>query len=423
MNVHPVRMLVVLAVALGACNAGADPAGGGPTTIQLMLFGDAVETAGYQDMITAFEATDPGFSVTLTPVADQDELLAKLSTAFAGGNPPDTFLINYRKYGQYAARGALAPVQPYLDGSEAISEADFAQTSMEAFRFDGEALTCMPQNVSSLAVYYNADLFKAAGLDAPDAGWTWDDFLAAAKALTKEGQYGVGVEPSLIRVAPFVWSAGGQVVDDPQQPTKLTLDEGAGRRGLDFFLDLRLEHGVVPPEREELSLDAESRFLQGGLGMFLDSRKAVPTLRTIKDFTWDVAPLPVAPGGDPATILHGDAYCMAEASEHKDQVWQFIEFAMSREGQTILAASGRTVPSRNDVASSPAFLEPDQPPASSKVFIDVVPAIRAMPHTATWSEVEKEADNLLGSIFYGRVEREAGIRQLVEQTAPLFGQR
>ena len=418
-----IAAMAVAALALGACGEQAEPSAGSRDSapISLMLFGDAVETAGYQEMIKAFEATDPGFTVKLTPVADQDELLAKLSTGFAGGSPPDTFLINYRKYGQFAGRGALEPVQPYLDGSEALSEEDFAQTSMEAFRFDDENLTCMPQNVSSLAVYYNADLFKQAGVPAPEAGWTWDDFLAAAQKLTTNGDYGVGVEPSLIRVAPFVWSAGGEVVDDPLQPTTLTLDKGAGRRGLDFFLDLRLKHGVVPPEREELSLDAETRFLQGGLGMFLDSRKAVPTLRTIKDFEWDVASLPVAPGGEPATILHGDAYCMTKASEHKDNVWRFIEFAMSEQGQTILAKSGRTVPSRHDVAASPAFLEPEQPPASSKVFTDVVPTIRSVPHTETWSEVEKEADNLLGSIFYGRVEREAGIRQLVEQTKPLFG--
>ena len=42
---------------------------------------------------------------------------------------------------------------------------------------------CLPQNLSSLVVYYNRDLFDAAGVPYPEAGWTWDDFLAAAKAL------------------------------------------------------------------------------------------------------------------------------------------------------------------------------------------------------------------------------------------------
>ena len=409
--------MVLLAMACGT----AGEAGGEGAAIDLMLFGDPTETAGYNQLIDAFGAEHPDITVNLIPVAKQDDLLAKLTTSFAGGNPPDTFLVNYRSYGQFADQGVLEPVQSYLDASQKIAEEEFAPTALEAFRFDGEQLTCMPQNVSSLEVYFNAGLFNAAKIDFPRAGWTWDDFLAAAKALTKGDQYGVGVEPSLIRVAPFVWSAGGEVVDDPDAPTTLALDQPTSRKALDFFLDLQLKHHVAPPEREELSLDAESRFLQGKLGMYLDSRKAVPSLREITDFEWDVAPLPVAPGGEPATILHGDAYCMSAESENKEAAWTFIEFAMGVEGQTILAESGRTVPSRLDVADSPAFLEPEKPPASSAVFVQAIPSIRSVPHTATWSQVEKEGDNLLASVFYGRVDREQGIRQLIEATKPLFG--
>jgi multiple sugar transport system substrate-binding protein len=400
----------------GGCASGEGEA----AAIQLMLFGDPVETEGYKELIAAFEDTDPGVTVNLTPVADQDELLAKLSTAFAGGTPPDTFLINYRRYGVFAGEDALEPVQSYLDDSEAISEDEYAPAALDAFRFDGETLTCMPQNVSSLVVYYNADLFEEVGLERPAAGWTWDDFLAAAKALTTGDNYGVGVEPSVIRVAPFAWSNGGEIVDDPVTPTTLTFDDPETEEALNFFLDLQTEHGVVPPQREELSLDAESRFLGGGLGMFMDSRKAVPTLRTIEDFEWDVAPLPVAPGGEPASILHGDAYCMSADSPNKEATWKFIEFAMGVEGQTILAESGRTVPSRLDVAESPAFLDSDEGPASSQVFVDAVPHIRAVPHTATWSTVEGEAGTILEGMFYGTLDRQEGLEQLQSKTAPLF---
>ncbi len=414
--------VVLVAVALAGC-AQTPATHSSQATIQLMLFGDPVETAGYNKLIDAFEQQNGDVRVNLVPVAEQDELLAKLTTSFAGGKPPDTFLVNYRSYGQFADQGVLAPVQPFLDQSDAISEDEFAPTALEAFRFDGRQLTCMPQNVSSLEVYYNVDLFTKAKVDPPTAGWTWDDFLAAAKATTSGDTYGVGVEASLIRLAPFVWSAGGEMVDNPDDPATLALDEPAARKGLDFFLDLQLVHKVAPPEKQELSLDAESRFLAGKLAMYLDSRKAVPGLRTIESFEWDVAPLPVAPGGKPATILHGDAYCISQASQHKDAAWQFIEFAMGAEGQRVLAESGRTVPSRLDVASSDAFLEPEQPPASSKVFVDAIPHIRSVPHTATWSQVEKEGDNVLAAMFYGRVDRERGLQQLIESTRPLFAKR
>ncbi len=412
--------LTALLVASGSlASCGDSGSGSDGDAVRFVLFGDPTETAGYEDLVTAFEAANPDVDVTLSPVAEQDDLLAKLTTQFTSGRPPDVFLVNYRNYGQFAARDVLAPVQPYLDESEVIDESDFATAALEAFRFDGNELTCMPQNASSLVTYYNADLFEQAGVPLPEAGWTWDDFLTAAQALTGDGRYGVGTEVSLIRVAPFVWSAGGEVVDDQDAPTTLTLGSDAARTGLDFFLDLQTVHHVAPPEREEQSQDSEARFISGGLGMYLNSRKSVPTLRTIDDFSWDVAPLPVAPGGEPATILHGDAYCLAEAGQ-QEEAWRFVEFANSVQGQTILARSGRTVPSRIDVARSAAFLRPDVPPASAKVFIDVQPSIRAVPHTATWSRVEKEADSILEALYYGRVEREEGIDSLVRTTTPLF---
>jgi len=389
--------------------------------VSFVLFGDPTETAGYETLVEQFEAANDEIDVQLGPVASQDDLLARLTTSFAGGNPPDVFLINYRSYGQFAQQGVLAPVADRLAASEVIAEDDFAGAALEAFRFEGARLTCLPQNASSLVVYYNADLFEAAGLPLPEPGWTWADFLASAQQLTGDGRYGLGTQASLIRLAPFVWSAGGEVVDDVAAPTTLTLDTPEARRGVDFFLDLQTVHGVVPPDAEEQSRESEARFLDGDLGMYLNSRRVVPTMRTIESFAWDVAPLPVGPAGEPVSILHGDAYCLSAASPAQDAAWRFIEYANSVEGQTVLAEFGRTVPSRTDVASSEAFLRTDVPPASAKVFVDSLTTLRAVPHTPTWSQVEGVADELIEAMFYGRLGRETGLRQLADVTGPLFG--
>ncbi len=417
----------VLAALLAACGSSSSSPrlsteGEGPTSIRLTLFGDPVETAGYQTMVDEFMETNPDVTVTLAPVAKQDDLLAKLTTEFAAGDPPDVFLVNFRKYGQFASEGVLAPVQPYLDESTEISAEEFTQTSFDAFRFDGEELTCMPQNLSSLVVYYNEDLFADAGQEVPQPGWTWTDFLAVAEALTVPSQdvYGLGVEPSLIRVAPFVWSNGGEVVDDQVAPTRLDLDEPDAREALDFFLDLQLQHGVVPDDAAEQAQESEARFLDGRLAMYMNSRRSVPTLRTIEDFTWDVAPVPVAPGGEPVTMLHADAYCLAADGE-ADAAWRLVEFAMGERGQEILAETGRTVPSRLDVQAGEAFLDPSRPPEHAEVFVENGDIVRATPHTASWSRVEKQADSVLEDIFYGRIPREEGLELLQSTTTPLFG--
>lgn len=402
-------------LALGGCSPGADR-----DEITVVLFGDVHEVAGYRTLVDGFTAEHPDVDVVLSPVATQDELMARLTTAFAGGQPPDVFLLNFRRYGQFAVEGVIEPVQSYVDESELIDLADYSTPSLDAFRFDGEELTCFPQNLSSLVVYYNRTLFEQARLPLPEAGWTWDDFLATAQALTQGETYGLGVDPSLIRLAPFVWSNGGELVDDPEDPGALTLTaDPAAREAVDWFLDLQSVHGVVPPDVEEQSESSEARFLRGTLGMYLNSRVAVPTLRTITDFDWDVAPLPVAPGGEPASILHTDAYCMSAEGNH-DAAWQFIEYAVGPEGQEVLAESGRTVPSLRSVATSDTFLEPDQPPASSQVWLDAEPYLRATPRTGSWSRAEREGNALLAEIFYERVDREEGLRALEEAMLPIF---
>ncbi len=95
---------------------------------------------------------------------------------------------------------------------------------------------------------------------------------------------------------------------------------------------------------------------------------------------------------------------------------------MSVQGQTILAESGRTVPSRTDVASSPAFLEPDEAPASAQVFLDAIPTIRALPGIASWSQMQREVDSLLVDVFYGRIDREQGIADMITTAESILAQ-
>lgn len=420
MRARRLPVLLVVVLLLAACVDGSLTGDDGRKELTLLLFGGPEEVAGYERMAAAMEEAEGDLALTISPVANQDELLARLATSFAGGSPPDLFLINFRKYGQFVEQGAIEEVQPYLDASDVISEDDFVEPPLEAFRFDGEVLSCQPQNVSNLVVHVNLDLFERVGIEVPHEGWTWPEFVAAAEALTADGAYGIGTEASIIRLAPFVWSNGGDVVDDPDDPTRLTLTEGPAREAYDFFLDLALVHEVTPPDAEVQSEGHEARFLRGGLGMYLDSRKSTPTLRTIDGFEWDVVPLPVAPGGEPVTMLHSDAYCIAAGTGNEDDAWRVIEFAMSAEGQRILAESGRTVPSRIDVLDSPAFLEPDQPPASSEVFAANARIARATPHVASWLQVENQVDDLLEAAFLGRMDRDEALARIDEVAQQLF---
>ena len=428
-DTRPAAALLVIGLVLAACTSDdASPEPGEPTTVSVWVSGDPEETQAFVDVAAAFEESQDAIDIDLVVIAERDDLIARLSTSLAGGEPPDVFLMNYRYLGQFESKGALEPVGPYLDASDVLSADAFYPEAMTVFQNEG-VQTCMPQNVSSLVLYYNRDLFEAAGIEPPPAeGWKWNDMVTAATALTQDTDgdgeidvYGLGTDVEIIRVAPFVWSNGGDIVDDPERPTRFTIGSLDAIRPIQAFLDLRGVHGVTPTDEEAESADFETRFLNGSLAMMMESRKVVPSFRTITDFEWDVAQLPVHK--QPATVLHSDAYCMTAAGERKDQAWEFLEFALGTHGQEIATATGRTVPSLRSVAESDAFLDPSVPPASSQVFLDNIPYIQAVPHIATWPEIEDVVNSLLEEAYYEPVgSGEAGelVVSILDQTQPLF---
>lgn len=409
---------LVLAAAV-ACTEPAEPEDGKPAgSIRVQVSGEREETAVYRAMERAFENQEAA-EVDLVEVADKDDHLARLTTSFAAGDPPDVFLVNYREYAQFVTRGAIEPAGAHLTEMGA-DRADYYEQPLEAFTFDGE-LQCMPQNISSLVVYYNRALFADAGLEHPPAGWTWEEFRRYARALTRGDVRGVGIDPEIIRIAPFVWSNGGDVVDDFASPTRFTLDEPAAREALEFVVSLVRDDGVVPTEEEVAAQDLETRFTTSKLGMLLSSRRDTPVFREVRGLDWDVAPLPVAEQA--AGILHSDAYCVAASSENMAAAFRFVSFAVGREGETIAALGGRTVPSLIDVSRSGAFLDPTQPPRHSRVFLQGIPSIRRTPVIATWPEIEDVAAEILTRAFYEEgYTIDDALRDLESQTSSLFAE-
>ncbi len=418
------RRSILLAVLSLLLVAACYPPSTAATPVSFMVFGSPEEYAAYQALVEAFHAAQGDVRVELRYVPDQAEYRRRLAADFSAGAAPDVMLLNYRRFATFAGQGGLAPVGPYLADSTALDEADFYTPVIDAFRYDGQ-LWCIPQNVSSLVIYYNQDLFDAAGLPYPGDDWTWGDFLAAAQQLTidtdgdgRPEQYGVGIEPNLNRLAPFIWQAGGELVDDPANPTRLALDSPEALAALQWFVNLQTEHGVAPDAIAASAESSESRFQNGTLAMYFNSRRGVPTYRTISDFTWDVAPLPR--GAQPASVLHSDGFCMAATAKNKDAAWRFIEFANSAAGQELLAATGRTVPSLRAVAESPAFLEPGAAPARSQVFLDAMDVIRAVPVMANWPAIEDTASQDIEQAFYGRVSVAEAAAAAIERTRQYF---
>ena len=270
---------------------------------------------------------------------------------------------------------------------------------MEAFRWGGEQL-CLPQNVSSLAVYYNGDLFDAHEVPEPEAGWTWDDMVAPRGADPRRDGAGAAADD------PEAPARAGRVRPrhradhHPARPVRLVGRRRAGRRRAAptrFALDTpeaRAALAVLPrpaagigvcrPTRSVEAEDDESRFPERPARDVLSSRRLDADLPD--DQGLRLGRGAAARAREPAGILHSDAYCMAAAADQGRGLALHRVRARRRKASAILAAyrPHRAVADRR--LRSPAFLDPQPPAATRRCSWTRIPSIRRVPTISTWPE-------------------------------------
>jgi multiple sugar transport system substrate-binding protein len=374
--------------------------------VQFLAWGTSAQLQAYQSLVAAYDQSFPGQAVDLVTLPSQADDLKRLTADFAAGAPPDVMVLSYLDVPGLASKKLLSPVAPYLAASHVITADSYFEQTLGPFTYNRQ-LQCLPQDASGLVVYYNRHLFQQAGLPEPGARWNWDQFLADARALTRDTnaggqphQYGLGLERTLSTMAPFMFQNKGELVDDRRFPSELTLNTPEVLTATAWLVALQVQYHVVPDSQAELANSSEQRFVDGTLGMFIGTRSGVPVYRKITAFDWAVAPLPSL-NGRTSNVVLADGLCLAAASSHKAAAWRFIEFVGSAAGQSILAKSGAFVPALISAAKSADFLDPAERPAHSQVFLDALAQGTPLPLLANWSDIQAIADEELQQAFYG----------------------
>lgn len=400
--------------------ATAAPAASG--TVVWMVSGDNIEFDAYKRIAAAFEAANPRIKVDLVYIPASGDYRNRLDADIASGAPADVVFMNYQRYAPFAAKNQLAPVGDYLARSTVVKESDYYPAALNPLKWQGKTW-CIPANMSSAVIFYNKKLFDEAKTAYPKENWSWDEFVTSARAISHDDNrlgriYGYGTEISLFRVAPYVWSAGGEIVDSADAPTKLTLDSDKAMTAIQRYIDLQVKYQAAPSAVAEKAEDSLTRFMNGKLGMYMDSRRVVALFRdTIKDsFDWDVVALPSQ--GQTVSILHSDAYCMPAGGKNKDAAWKLIEFAAGPQGQTTMTQIGRLVPSLRAIAESPVFLDPKVKPANSKVWLET--PLRAVPINKNWPAIETAITKELEKAYYGVQPVKDAVQTAGKQTAELL---
>lgn len=284
--------------------------------------------------VDAFMATNPDIAVNVNLVPSYDETI---QAAFASGDSPNVFYVDSSKLPDWADAGVLA------SGEGMIENLDDHYTSLlEAFTYDG-TLYCPPKDSSIMALQYNKDMFDAAGLDYPEASWTWDDLRAAAEALTGETADGAKVlglvtPPNFERWLPFLYQAGGSVLNEDW--TEVTFDSDEAREALEFYVGMVTDGIAGPPSMVDAGWGGEA-FGQGRVAMAMEGNWVIAYLRDqFPDLDWGTAVLPMHPDGGRASMVFTVCYGVASDNDYAEQSWKLVNFLTGPEGSQMVAEEG-----------------------------------------------------------------------------------
>jgi len=201
------RSLVGGAVVLGSLTGAATAASAGAKVVNLTMWqqwGGGHEEAALDKVIKEYEALNPGVRITETPVTNS----AKILTAISGGTPPDIVdLGTSLEVGEWASRGALLPMAPYVSSAH-LNTGVYVPAALDALTVSGQ-LYGLPFMDFDVGLLYNKTLFKEAGLNPNDPPTTTQQLQSDAFKLTK--QEGNGRITQLGFLPDFPGQSNGQV--------------------------------------------------------------------------------------------------------------------------------------------------------------------------------------------------------------------
>ncbi len=293
---------------------------------------------------------EPGGSET---AGYQDSLITEITA----GTAPDVFWIPGTDVARFAKLGLILNLADIAAADTEFDVNAFYPQQVEQLTHSMDAnpaLWGLPRDASAFVIFYNADLFDAAGLDYPDQveNWDWDTFKADAEAIAALGEEtkGFGMNAWWANWGYFVNAAGASFFNADRTACNLNNEETVSAM---TFMRSLFEEGIAVPWGE----DSEPPFLAGNVGMFFNGRWATPNMVANADFNWNVAELPAGPAGQSNWLFWG-AYVVNAKTEHPQEAWELIKKLTSADVQGQIAALGANIPSRaySDQAAIDAFL-------------------------------------------------------------------
>ena len=381
------------------------PQGTGEEVVLTYACWDRAQLPVYEELFRKFEEANPGIKVEsqLTP---WKEYWTKLETSITGKNAPDIFWLNIPRATDYISNGVILP----LDGIN-VEMDKFPEAHIDAYTREG-VLYGMPKDFDTMGLWYNKEMFDAAGIEYPTADWTWDDLKENAKALTQADKGIYGIAAGLTWQGGYyetIYQAGGYTFSEDGK--KSGFDDPKTIAGVQYWADFTLD-GTSPPMDMMANSTPQALFESEKVAMFVEGSYLAPLLfqeSDIKDKI-DVAMLPA--GEQRACTSNALAHVIYSGSKNPEQAKKLIEFLSTKESNEHVAASGVVIPSY--IGSQDAWVAafPDK---NAQALIDMVDYVVPLPNAPNASAAIAVEGEILAKAWNGDITVEQACKEVAEK--------
>ncbi|WP_338722696.1 sugar ABC transporter substrate-binding protein [Devosia sp. XK-2] len=300
------------------------------------MWGDENDTALWQSLADLVTEEYP--NITVTPqISGWTDYWTRLPVLASSGQIADLVAMQSMRMPSFYS--VLEPLDPYFE-SDGFDTSVFESSIIAGLGHDGTQYA-LPYDVGPWMVYYNRDKFAEAGLGDPALDWTFDDFKAAANALTEGENYGYAVQAFDFVAGPV--ALGAEYFDDGNNfaVTNPGYSEAVGK-----FVDLvAVDHASPVFASGTGAITGSGRFASGNAAMYIDGPWVLLNTKDSVDFEIGVAPLPRGEG-ESRFITAGSGWGISATSQNKEAAYKALQVLTGPKAAEILASAGRALPGR-----------------------------------------------------------------------------
>jgi len=330
----------------------------------------------------------------------------KIQLMLGTHSAPQVFYIKDFVAPSYLRYDVLQPLNEYIDRDTSFDIDDFYPQFLNAFKKNG-IIYGLPKDFGCFVLFYNEDMFKAAGLSDPPKDWT--ELEEFSERLTKDingdgkiDQFGIVIEPSIDKLIPFVFQNNGGFQDTAGN---LTLNTPEFMGALKYYYGL-YEKGIATIPSEVSMNNTEEVFGRKRAAMVVSGGWFVPQLKDqYKDVNYKVAFLPK--GKQMTTIAFTVSYSSPKENSLKEESWNLLSYLTGKEGMKVWTSSGIAMPTRKSVAAQLDYVTHPE----YRVFMGSVDFAKVfqVDYNERWYSITQSA---MQAIFYEKADIAQKLKQM-----------